>query len=44
MKKLIKVSNGNGRSFGEGLPNKDVEEIIEKLGRKKQKYEDDFER
>ena len=44
MKKLIKVSNGNGRSFGEVLPNKDVEEIIEKLGRKKQKYEDDFER
>ena len=44
MKKLIKVSNGNGRSFGEGLQNKDVEEIIEKLGRKKQKYEDDFER
>ena len=44
MKKLIKVSNGNGRSFGEGLQNKDVEEIIEKLGRKKQKDEDDFER
>ena len=39
MKKLVKVSNGNGRSFGEGLQQKDVEEIIERLGRKKQKDE-----
>lgn len=43
MKKLVKVSNGNGRVFGEGLQNKDVEEIIEILGRKKQKDEDELE-
>ena len=39
MKKLVKISNGNGRSLGEGLLPKDVDEIIEKLGRKKAKEE-----
>lgn len=33
IKKLIKISNGNGRNFGEGLQLKDVDKIIEKLGR-----------
>ena len=39
MKKLVKISNGNGRSFGEGLLLSDVDKIIEKLGRKKTKQE-----
>lgn len=39
MKKLVKISNGNGRSLGEGLLPKDVNEIIERLGRKKAKEE-----
>lgn len=39
MKKLVKISNGNGRSFGEGLLLSDVDKIIEKLGRKKIKQE-----
>ena len=39
MKKLVKISNGNGRSLGEGLLPKDVDEIIERLGRKKAKEE-----
>ena len=39
IKKLVKVSNGNGRSLGEGLLPKDVDEIIERLGRKKVKEE-----
>ena len=43
MKKLIKVSNGNGINFGEGLQPQDVEQIIEKLGRIKQKDEDELE-
>lgn len=43
MKKLVKVSNGNGISFGEGLQQKDVKEIIERLGRKRQKDEDELE-
>jgi len=37
IKKLIKISNGNGRNFGEGLLYKDVEEIIKRLGKKKEK-------
>lgn len=44
MKKLIKISNGNGISFGEGLQPKDVEQIIQRLGRKRQKDEDELER
>ena len=39
IKKLVKISNGNGRSLGEGLLPKDVDEIIERLGRKKVKEE-----
>lgn len=39
MKKLVKISNENGRSFGEGLLLSDVDKIIEKLGRKKIKQE-----
>ncbi len=35
MNKLIKISNGNGRNFGEGLLPKDVDKIIEKLGKTK---------
>lgn len=37
MKKLVKISNGNGRNFGEGLLSKDVDEIINRLGKNKQK-------
>lgn len=45
MQKLIKISNGNGISFGEGLLQKDIDEIIQKLGRKRQKtvYDGEFE-
>lgn len=43
MKKLIKISNGNGISFGEGLQRKDVQQIIERLGRKRQKDEEELE-
>lgn len=42
IKRLIKISNENGHSFGEGLLPKDVDEIIKRLGRKKVKEE--FER
>ena len=38
-KKLVKISNGNGRGLGEGLLPKYVNEIIERLGRKKVKEE-----
>lgn len=41
MKKLIKVSNGNGISFGEGLQQKDIEKIIKRFGRIKQRDEDE---
>ena len=44
MEKLIKISNGNGRNFGEGLLTKDVDEIIKRLGRKKTKEIEDIER
>ncbi|MBQ2835604.1 MAG: hypothetical protein IJE68_02065 [Clostridia bacterium] len=43
MKRLIKISNGNGISFGEGLQRKDVQQIIERLGRKRQKDEEELE-
>lgn len=36
MKKLIKISNGNGMNFGEGLKPKDIEKIIEMLGKDKE--------
>ncbi len=32
MPKLIKISNGNGINFGEGLQQKDIDEIIQRLG------------
>ncbi len=38
-KKLVKISNGNGHSYGEGLLPRDVKEIIKRLGRKKEKNE-----
>lgn len=37
IKKLVKISNSNGHSFGEGLLSKDINEIIKRLGRKKEK-------
>ena len=43
MKKLIKISNGNGINFGEGLQRKDIEQIIQRLGKIKQKDEDELE-
>lgn len=43
MKKLIKISNGNGMSFGEGLQRKDINQIIQRLGRKRQRDEKDLE-
>ena len=44
LERLIKVSDGNGRNFGEGLQEKDVEQIIQRLGRKKSKEFEDEER
>ena len=46
IKRLIKISNCDGHSYGEGLLLKDVDEIIERLGRKKEKIEknNEFER
>ena len=41
MKKLIKISDGNGRNFGEGLQLKDVEQIVQRLGRKIEKEENE---
>ena len=40
-KKLIKISNGNGISFGEGLQQKDIEQIIDRLGRQKKRDEEE---
>ena len=40
IKNLIKISNGNGRNFGEGLLPRDVDEIIKRLRRKKSKNEE----
>lgn len=34
LKRLIKISNSNGQSFGDGLMPKDVCEVIRRLGRK----------
>ncbi len=39
IKKLIKISNGNGHNFGEGLLPRDIDEIIKRLGRNKAKDE-----
>lgn len=41
MQKLIKISDGNGMSFGEGLLQKDIDEIIKRLGRKRQKEDEE---
>ena len=41
MSKLIKISNGNGMNFGEGLLQKDIDEIIQRLGRKRQRDEEE---
>ena len=43
MKKLIKISNGNGINYGEGLQRKDVEQIIQRLGKKRQRDEEELE-
>lgn len=43
IKKLVKISDSNGRNLGEGLLSKDVDEIIKRLGRKKLKEEKDQE-
>ena len=44
MEKLIKISNGNGKNFGEGLQPKDIETIINRLGRDKLSYDNELER
>ena len=46
IKHLIKISDKNGRGFGEGLLPKDVDRIIERLGRIKRDKEkqDEFDR
>lgn len=33
LSKLIKISNGNGRNLGEGLLQKDIDEIVNRLGK-----------
>lgn len=43
LKKLIKISNGNGISFGKGLQPKDINQIIQRLGKKRQIDENDLE-
>ena len=35
LEKLIKISDGNGYNFGEGLLEKDIDEILERFGRKR---------
>ena len=44
LKHLIKIGTENGRGFGEGLQAKDIQEIILRLGRKKEKLYDEKER
>ncbi len=44
LSKLIKISNGNGYTFGEGLLSKDVDEIIKRLGRKLEFEKEEIER
>lgn len=39
IKRLVKISNCNGYGYGEGLLPEDVDEIIERLGRKIEKNE-----
>lgn len=40
MSKLIKISDGDGKSFGDGLMPKNINEIIQRLGKKRQKDEE----
>ena len=42
LRHLVKVSDANGRGLGEGLTQKDIDKIIKRLGRIKEK--EDFER
>lgn len=42
MKKLIKISTGNGKGFGDGLQRSDVDQIVQRLERIKQKDDDDL--
>ncbi len=44
MKKLVKISNGNGHNFGEGLLPKDTDEIVKRLGKKREKVIEESER
>ena len=44
MSKLIKISNGNGHTFGAGLLPKDVDKIIKRLGRGLEVTKEEFER
>ena len=44
MKNLVKISSENGISFGKGLQPKDIQEIIQRLGKKRQQCEEDIER
>ena len=41
---ILKISNGNGKNFGEGLQPKDIETIINRLGRDKSTIVADIER
>ncbi len=43
MSKLIKISDGNGRNFGEGLQQKDIDEIIQRLGQRKRQRDEELE-
>lgn len=40
-KKLIKISDGNGINLGEGVQQKDIEQIIERLGKVKKRDEEE---
>ena len=39
IKKLVKISNGNGHNFGEGLLPKDIDEIIKRLRKSREEYD-----
>lgn len=38
--KLVKISDGNGHNFGEGLLPRDIDEIIRRLGKRKERNEE----
>ena len=42
LSKLIKISNGNGHNLGEGILQKDIEEIIKRLGKRKEIEANDY--